>query len=175
MNKKLNKVLKIISTLLISMAVILAVLLSGVKLFGIQVYTVLSGSMEPEYQTGSVIYVKKAEIDELKVNDVITFMLSKETSATHRIIEIIPDGDDPNTLYFRTKGDANDTEDAALVHEQNVIGKPIFTIPYLGYVANFIQNPPGKYLSIAIGLILIIFIFMIDVLTAEKATSLEEN
>lgn len=174
MKIRVLKCLKIFSGILIGISVLLCILLVGVKILGFEVYTVLSGSMEPEYRTGSVIYVKSVEPEELKVGDVITYKLTAESNATHRIIEIVPDGNAPNTLYFRTKGDANDTEDAALVHEQNVIGKPIFTIEYLGYIANFVQNPPGRYLSIAIGLILIIIVFMIDILTAGK-TAEEEN
>lgn len=165
MNKKLRNILKIFSTILVSLSVILAILLVGVRIFGLKVFTVLSPSMEPTYKTGSVIYVKSVKPEDLKVNDVITFSISETTTATHRIVEILPKTN--GVLYFQTKGDANKIKDASPVHEANIIGKPVFTIPYLGYLASFIQNPRSKYLSIAIILILLIVVFMLDTLTSE--------
>ena len=83
-------------------------------------------------------------------------MLDENTVATHRVVEVVPDEDDPSTLRFRTKGDANDAEDGSLVHYKNVIGTPVFTIPKLGYVANYIQHPPGLYVAISAGAVLLL-------------------
>ena len=55
MNAKLKKTWNIISTVLVAVVVILALLLAGARLLGMQVFTVLSGSMEPTYHTGSII------------------------------------------------------------------------------------------------------------------------
>ena len=38
----------------------------------------------------------------------------------------------------------------------NVVGKPLFSIPLLGYVAHFVQNPPGKYVTIVICVFLLV-------------------
>ena len=59
MNQFFKKVWNVVSSILVSLAVLLAVLLVGVRLVGLRPYTVLSGSMEPTYHTGSLIYVKK--------------------------------------------------------------------------------------------------------------------
>ena len=67
----------------------------------------------------------------------------------------MPDEEDPAVVRFRTKGDANETEDGGLVHYKNVIGTPVFTIPYLGFVANYIQHPPGMYVAISAGAVLL--------------------
>lgn len=164
----MKRFLKIFSSVLVSLVFVLAFLIAGVRIFGLQVYTILSPSMEPHYPTGALIYVRSADPADLEVGDVITFMISKEICATHRIIEILPDENNPDLRCFRTKGDANLTEDTGIVLEANILGKPVFTISYLGYVASFIQNPPGMYLSIAIGLILVILVFMLDMMTTEN-------
>ncbi len=166
MNEKLKKVLKACSSMIVALVLIFAMLVAGVRVFGLKVYTVLSPSMEPEYKTGTLIYVKDVDPEKLKAGDVITFMISKETTVTHRIVEVISESD--GTLYFRTKGDANNTEDSGSVHQDNVLGKPIFKIPYLGYMAAFVTQPPGMYLSVAIGLILTILVFMIDYMTSDS-------
>lgn len=162
MSKTLKKIWNVISTLLVVLAVAFALLVAGARVIGLQVFTVLSGSMEPTYHVGSLIYVKTVDYTDLEAGDVITFMLSEDTIATHRIVEVVPDEEDPTIIRYRTKGDANDAEDGGLVHYKNVIGSPVFTIPYLGYVANYIQNPPGTYIAISAGAIFLMLMFIPD-------------
>ena len=162
MNGKLKRVCHTFTTILVVIVVIFALLLVGVRLLGFQVYTVLSGSMEPTYHVGALIYVKDVDPYELESGDVITFMLDEDTVATHRIVEVVPDENDSTVVRFKTKGDANDAEDGSLVHYKNVIGSPVFTIPKMGYVANYIQNPPGTYIAISAGAILLLLVFLPD-------------
>ena len=166
--KTVKKIWNTITSLLVILVVIGAMLLGGVRVLGYQVFTVLSGSMEPAYHTGSLIYVKDVDYRDLGEGDVITFMLNEDTVATHRIVGVVPDEEDPSVVRYRTKGDANDAEDGALVHYKNVIGSPVFTIPYLGYVANYIQNPPGTYIAISGGAVLMILVFLPDLLGSDE-------
>ena len=169
------QVWNVFTTVLVAVAVVLAATLAGVRLTGLQVFTVLSGSMEPVYHVGALIYVKSIDPAELVVGDDITFLLDEDTVATHRIIEVVPDENDPSTLRFRTQGVANEHEDGSLVHYKNVIGKPVFTIPLLGYVANYIQNPPGMYMAIAGGAILILLVFLPDLFSSEDEEEEEKK
>ena len=79
--------------------------------------------------------------------------------ATHRVIEI-----DAENQHFYTKGDANNAPDGAPVYFKNLIGRPVFTIPYLGYFSNWITTPPGMYVAIAAAGVFIILLFLPDVL-----------
>ena len=151
-----------VTWILVLVIVLGAIALAGVRLVGLQPFAVLSGSMEPTYHTGSIVYVKKVDYHELKAGDPITFMLDEKTLATHRIVEVVPDAEEPDTIRFRTKGDANENEDAGLIHCKNVVGKPVFTIPKLGYVANYIQHPPGTYITISGCAILVLLTFIPD-------------
>jgi len=173
--KLFKKIWNIVTTVLVTIVVILALLLVGVRLFGMQVYTVLSGSMEPVYHTGSLIYVKEVDYRDLKTGDVITFMLDEDTVATHRIVGVVPDEADPSVIRYRTKGDANDAEDGSLVHYKNVLGTPVFTIPKMGYVANYIQNPPGSYLTISGGAILMLLVFLPDLFGSDEKAETPEG
>ena len=166
--RTVKRIWNIVTTILVTVVVVLALLLVGARLFGMQVFTVLSGSMEPTYQTGSLIYVKDVDHRDLKEGDVITFMLSEDTVATHRIVGVVPDENDPSVIRYRTKGDANDAEDGTLVHYKNVLGTPVFTIPKLGYVANYVQNPPGSYLTISGGAILMLLVFLPDLFGSDE-------
>lgn len=175
MTKTIKRIWNAVTSVLVGLVLLLAIALVGVRLFGLQVYTVLSGSMEPAYHTGSLIYVKEVDHTELETGDVITFMLSEDTVATHRIVGVVPDEEDASVLRFRTKGDANDAEDGKLVHYRNIIGSPVFTIPYLGYVANMIQNPPGTYIAISLGAILLILVFLPDLLFSDAEKQKEKK
>lgn len=175
MGKIMKKVWNAITTVLVILIVILAILLVGVRLAGFRVFTVLSGSMEPTYHVGSLIYVKDVDYRQLEAGDVITFMLDENTVATHRIIQVVPDEDEPEVLRYATQGDANDAPDGTLVHYKNVIGTPVFTIPKLGYVANYIQNPPGTYIAISGAAILLLLMFLPDLFSEDEPKKTAES
>ena len=61
---------------------------------------------------------------------------------------------------------------------ENLIGKPRFKIAKLGYVSDFIQNPPGMYVTLAAGTVLIILVFLPDFINKKNngaATTNEEE
>lgn len=165
MNWKIKKIWNCVNSLLVSLVVVLSIALAGVRLVGLDIYVVLSGSMEPAYKTGSVIYVKNTDLNEIAVGDVITYRLDNDTAATHRVMELTKkDGD----LAFITKGDANEIEDASAVPASRVIGTPIFTIPYLGYLVAFIQTPSGRYASIAAAAAILLMMILPDMIFGDK-------
>lgn len=167
MSGPIKKIWNVASSILVALVVLLALLLVGARLVGLQVFVVLSGSMEPTYHTGSLIYVKKVDPYTIQEGQPITFMMSETTVATHRVVGIVPDEEDPTVIRFRTKGDANDAEDGGLVHYKNVIGRPVFSIPYLGYVADYIQHPPGRYVALSAGAVLLLLVFLPDVFSED--------
>lgn len=170
-NQTLKKIWNVVSTILVVFFVLCAVFLMGSRLVGYQVFNVISGSMEPEYSVGDLIYVKEVNPNDIEVGTPITFVLNEDlVVATHRVVEI-----DAENQHFYTKGDANDTADSAPVHFNNVIGVPQFSIPLLGYVSDFIQNPPGMYITIGVGIVLIIAVFLPDMIGNKKKEETEET
>lgn len=168
MNKKITN---IISTTLVTLLVVCSIFLMGSRLLGYQIFNVISGSMEPAYSVGDLIYVKEVDVDSIQVGDPITFVLNEElVVATHRVVEI-----DYENKHFYTKGDANDTVDASPVHFNNVIGVPQFSLPLLGYVSDFIQNPPGTYITLIVGAILIAIVYVPDFIGKKEDEYEEEN
>ena len=162
----LKKVWNILTWLLVLLTVTLAVLLVGVRIVGLTPYVVLSGSMEPTYMTGGMIYVKTTTPEQIEVGDPITFVMNDNlVIATHRVVDI-----NEAERFFTTKGDANDSADGAPVRFENLVGKPILHLPYLGYISNFLTNPPEKYIAWgAIGILLILMFFPELIKCAGKA------
>ena len=152
----LKKLWSILTSVIVALVVLCAVVLMGSRLLGMQVFTVISGSMEPAYKVGDLIYVGKTDPYDIQVGDPVTFILNEElVVATHRVVEV----DRENQLLY-TKGDANEIADHAPVHFNNVIGVPKFRIPKMGYVSEFIQNPPGTYVTLAGAAVLVVLVFL---------------
>lgn len=162
MNKTAKQIWNSVTTALVVFVVVVAVLLVGTRVMGFRAYTVLSGSMEPTYHVGALVFVKPVDPFTVKAGDPITYLIAEKTVVTHRCIEVLPDDDEPSVVRFRTKGDANNVEDSTLVHSSNLIGKPIFSVPFLGYAANYIQHPPGTYIAITAAAVIVLFAFWPD-------------
>lgn len=176
MNQVIQKIWNVVSTVLVAVIAVVVLLLVGFRLFGLKGYMVLSGSMEPAYQTGSVIYVKSADAKALQEGEVITFYAIGSTVATHRIVEVV---EEDGVRRYRTKGDANDIADGSLVDPQDIIGTPLFSIPYLGYALSYIQSPSGMYVAIAAGAWILLLIFLPSLIfekgNDKKSKSKEEH
>lgn len=160
----LKKIWNIVSTALVVLMVLCAVFLMGSRLVGFRCFNIISPSMEPEYGVGDLIYVKEVDPTTIKEGDVITFIVNEDlVVGTHRVVRV-----DAENQRFYTKGDANDIEDQNPVHFNNVIGVPQFSIPKLGYVSDFVQNPPGMYITIGVGIVLILLVFVPDMIGKKK-------
>lgn len=160
---KAKKIWDILTTVLVGLVVVAAVFLMGSRLVGLQVYNVVSGSMEPTYSKGDLLYVKPVDPDSVQVGDPITFIVNENlVVATHRVVSI-----DTENRTFTTKGDANETSDAP-VHFNNLIGVPQFSVPLLGYVSDYIQHPPGTYVAIGVVVALIALAFLPDLLKKKE-------
>lgn len=164
----IRKIANGLSTVVMVLVVLLALTLVCGRLFGMQTYAVLSGSMEPAYPTGALLYVRKVDPADIQPGQVITFLLDEHTVATHRVVEVISDPEEAGIYRYRTKGDANEAADAGLVHCRNVLGTPVASIPYLGYVITWIQNPPGTYIAISAAAVLLLLVFLLDLFAEDK-------
>ena len=141
-------------------------LISAPLLLGYKPVVVLSGSMEPAYHVGSILYYKSAPFDQIAEGDVITFHTGENSLVTHRVAE-----KQEISRAFVTKGDANNTADPNPVSYDAVAGKALrFSIPYAGYFVTAGKKP------IAIGIMAVILILgMLLDNTGSEDTSKEKE
>lgn len=91
----------------------------GGNLFGYQLKTVLSGSMEPNIQTGSVIAVQSVKDGtHFQKGDIVTFKTKDHNLVTHRIYKVNNDG-----KQYITKGDNNDAPDQKPLLADNIVAE----------------------------------------------------
>lgn len=151
----LKKILNVLSNIGLVLLVIYALVASPL-LGGYHPVVILTGSMNPSYKAGTIVYYKKVEEQNLKVGDAITFKNNANTTITHRI-NSIDDG------IYETKGDANKTPDVEKITYQNILGRVSkLTIPILGYYIWFMNN---HLYTVAIILFLVITDCLIEVIT----------
>ncbi len=101
---------------------------------------ILTESMQDVYPKDTLIITKHTDPSELRVGDDITFMVSSDTSCTHRIIEVVPDAYQSGQVGFKTQGVSNTLPDESMVLASNVIGKVIFANHALGVVITFMKK-----------------------------------
>ena len=130
------------------------------SIFNHSLLSILTQSMEPDYKPGDLVVVKKVDVKELKVGDIISFYSTASDIEgkpnTHRIIKIEKINGEP---VFTTKGDNNEIPDADGVKAENIIGKVVMKIPVLGKAVRFLQTTKAAYFLVIMLPILVIFIF----------------
>ncbi len=117
-------------------------------------YVVATGSMEPTIKAGSIIVTNTMKLDDLKPGEIITFKNPEnpEQVITHRIASVVT----KNPLVVKTKGDNNQQADGWEISGEDILGKHIISLPYLGRVANFIRQPAGFGLVVVLPALIII-------------------
>ncbi|MGM0854740.1 MAG: signal peptidase I SipW [Bacillota bacterium] len=135
-------------------------------ILGYQVKAVLSGSMEPTFQTGSIISIKLGtDHSTYQEGDIITFRI-EDKIVTHRIVDVKQEN---GQAWYKTKGDNNGAPDLWTFSSQNVVGKYTgFTIPYAGFALNFANSKAGSALLLIIPGILLMISSLRSIVSAKK-------
>lgn len=151
MKKIMNQFGKIAMTIVIgilALYIALEIFVPSMTLsvFGFKPYQVITVSMEPVLHVDDIVIVQRFDIDELEVNDIITFRADVDyngvkDTVTHYIYSIteLPDGE----YQIRTIRQNGVTADPWILAEEDILGLYAFHIPALGIFANFIRSPFG--------------------------------
>lgn len=121
------------------------------RIFGIEIYGILTGSMDPACPTGSLVYVKSVNPESLQEKDIVTFQKGNLV-ITHRVVK-----NDVQKEELITKGDANNANDIQPVAYKQIKGKVALTVPLLGYLALRLNSAAGISVCViilALGLML---------------------
>ena len=143
---------------------------AGVMATGTKVFAVATPSMETEIPEGSLVFVRKA--DEYKEGDVITAKLlgDNDNTFTHRIITV----DTENGLVY-TKGDNNLSSDRLPTDMSDIIGKVVFSVPYLGLLALNFNSTTVILVLAAVLVVLMLIRFIIYKKSEKEVTENEKN
>lgn len=128
----------IVGTLMLLLVIASCLPLTVPRLFGYEIFNVVSGSMEPEIPVGSLVYVEQADPEEIQEGDVIAFN-SIHSVITHRVVR-----NRQVEGQFVTKGDANAGEDINTVPHANLIGRVKYHFPVVGNLMVLYTSTMGK-------------------------------
>lgn len=133
------------------------------SVFGYKVLQVMSGSMDDVFSVGDVILIKETKQEDIKKGDIITF--KKENIITHRIVEMNKTND---TMYYTTKGDNNNVNDAEKVKYEEIEGKYITKFVCIGYLIKFLNTTEGLIILVSLPIIVIAFTIFRELRKKEK-------
>lgn len=105
---------------ILDMLMLFVIGINCIKFIGIDTREILSGSMEPILSGGDVVYIKEANIEDIKIGDIVAYKL-EDSTIVHRVISRTTDG-------LITKGDAVSQEDGATVTSDMLEGIVIFQL-----------------------------------------------
>lgn len=138
------------------------------NVFGYKILQVMSGSMSGEFETGDTILIKEIkEESDLKIGDVITYRIAKNTLVTHRIVNITKIGEN---LNYTLKGDANNVEDSEKILFSSIKGIYVKKLVLIGKIISFMQKPYGMVIIFVVPILLILYI-----INAERTKEIKRN
>lgn len=168
MEKKENKGLKIIKSVLnfvIALLVILFVIVvvlqrfsnNKLSFFNFRMFTVVSGSMKPTYDIGDVLISKETDASKIKVRDTISYLgragSFRDKVITHKVVGI--EKDENGKYVFRTKGTANLVEDP-LVYQDQLYGVVVYKVKLLSLIYKIVSTKYGMLIFVIIPLFYVI-------------------
>ena len=92
------------------------------------------------FRKGDIMILRGAKPKDIKIGDIIVFKSKRPDPIIHRIVA---KWQEEGIFYFQTKGDNYRTNpdsiksvylDETKIHENQVIGRAVFPIPFLGYI-----------------------------------------
>lgn len=183
---KENKVLKLIGNILYVLLFVIVVLMlivvilqrvsdNSISLGGYRLFTVATGSMEPEYKVGDILLSKQVDINEIQVGDDVVYRGKegsfKDKIVTHRVVSIREDNGEKK---FTTKGIANTEKDPEIDSNQ-IYGKVIYKVKTLSFIGQIAKNIYVFYFIIFIPIAIIIFVQIRNILAKEDDDGNSEN
>lgn len=130
-----------LGTLALVLLIVACVPLTVPRMLGYELYTVVSGSMEPAILTGSLVYVERTDPAQIEEGEVIAFYGVQDGSSviTHRVVT-------NSTVMgeFITKGDANEEKDMSPIPYSHFIGRVSRSVPRAGALAQAFTSRNGK-------------------------------
>lgn len=158
----IKKVFNLVYTVFIVAIVTLAVAMAFSVLrgpFGLRVFVVQSGSMEPAIKTGSIVIILPQK--EYQEKDVITFLADPKanlkdlkSTVTHRIVKV---NKDKNKVSYMVQGDANNASDREPIPASSVLGKVQLAVPWAGYAVAFTKTQVGFIMLVIVPATLIVY------------------
>ena len=121
------------------------------------VVVVLSGSMEPAFQRGDILFLNNQD-DPIRVGEIVVFKVKdRDIPIVHRVMKVY-ENKDTGEVEVRTKGDNNKIDDLGLyfpgqkwLRREDILGRARGTLRYLGMVTIYLNDyPPLKVILIGI-------------------------
>ncbi|KXJ71898.1 signal peptidase complex catalytic subunit SEC11A [Aedes albopictus] len=115
------------------------------------IVVVLSGSMEPAFHRGDLLFLTNQE-EPVRVGEIVVFKIEgRDIPIVHRVIKLHEKNN--GTVKFLTKGDNNSVDDRGLyapgqlwLTKKDIVGRARGFLPYVGMITIYMNEYPNlKY------------------------------
>uniref|UniRef100_A0A1Q3G3B8 Signal peptidase complex catalytic subunit SEC11 n=1 Tax=Culex tarsalis TaxID=7177 RepID=A0A1Q3G3B8_CULTA len=115
------------------------------------IVVVLSGSMEPAFHRGDLLFLTNQE-EPVRVGEIVVFKIEgRDIPIVHRVIKLHEKSN--GTVKFLTKGDNNSVDDRGLyapgqlwLTKKDIVGRARGFLPYVGMITIYMNEYPNlKY------------------------------
>jgi signal peptidase len=128
----------------------------GALLFGYRFTGTFGTSMEPTLLNGDMIWLKHVNIAAVMIGDVVSLSSPEFGSISHRVIHIEPVSE--GRYLVETKGDANLLSEPWLVGPDDKVYIVVMSIPWGGYVLDFLDSLYGRVMVVCLGITALIVV-----------------
>lgn len=146
---RINALGSLILVVMMALAIIITLL---PHLLGLTIAVIRDDAMQSTYPNGSLVFVRQQAVKEINVGEIITYYVDQgEEVMTRRVV-----AKDADAEVFYTKGDKLAQSEEGKVTKRNLLGQPVFHLPYLGFLAtaDFVHYAQMIFWLIAGGLTL---------------------
>ena len=131
---------------------------------GAKGYAVITDSMVPVFKKGDIVFVKETDFSSVNEGDILTVSFPDSSGYfTHRVVSV-----DRDAGMFRTKGDANESEDPQPSTAEQIVGKVWYSVPLLGYISIFISSMNLIKISVILAIVVIILVTATTIISKSK-------
>ena len=118
--------------ILMRIVIIIVSIFVILRLFDIRLHAMSSESMASIIPRGSIVVTRAIPPMSLRPGDIITFYNEEGISITHRIEEVVSNYMETGITVYVTKGVDNSNVDENVVRPNQIIGRYVFHIPWVG-------------------------------------------
>ncbi|XP_071548611.1 signal peptidase complex catalytic subunit SEC11A isoform X2 [Panulirus ornatus] len=122
------------------------------------IVVVLSGSMEPAFQRGDLLFLTNYDHEPIRAGEIVVFKVEgRDIPIVHRVMKVHEKED--GTVKFLTKGDNNSVDDRGLyangqawLNRKDVVGRARGYVPFIGTVTIIMNDYPKFKFAVLAGL-----------------------
>lgn len=127
---------------------LLTVALVGIRLLGFTPYVVGTTTAAPDYRLGDLLYIHRVNFADIQKGDAVMYVATGDLTVMTRRVIAVDGGRRQVSVGESTQ-----------IEEGRILGKVVFSIPWMGYVSVWLTGTTAKYVAAGLLTVLLFAVF----------------